>query len=223
LLPDQVVEVIDHHPKLDDSLFKNAIIQIEPVGAAATLVAERFVSAEIVPSKESALLLYAGILSNTQNYMQSTDRDKAMGAWLKEISGAPDDLGRQLFRAKSDLSGSKLAKHLSTDTKIFTIQGKKIGTTQLEIIDVKKFIESRRSEIENALQMIKQDDQCGYTFANMQDLEIVVSYILCADQETFDLLQTMPGVTWDGWLGESKKLTLRKQITAWIDEHLKCV
>lgn len=222
LLPPQVIEVIDHHPLLEgDEVFPNAVTQIEDVGAAATLVAERFHHAHITPSKESALLLYAGILSNTFNYVSATDRDRAMASWLRDLSGAPDDLAQQLFTAKSDLSGPKLADVLLSDIKLFTIKGKRIGTTQLEIVDVQTLIQERRSEIEDVLSIIKREQECDYTFINMKDFGRSASFILCGDEQTFSLLQPAPGITWDGRLGESKILTLRKKIMAWIDERLK--
>lgn len=132
---DQVIEIIDHRKLHQAEKFINAKAQIEPVGAAATLVAERFKKAEFEPSKESALLLYAGIISNTQNFLGiATDRDREMAEWLKEVSDAPLDLVRQMFLAKSDLSGSKLKETLYGDSKILNINGKVVGTLQLEII-----------------------------------------------------------------------------------------
>ncbi len=223
LEPDQVIEIIDHHPKLEEDVFRNATVQIEMVSAAATLVTERFQKAGITPSKESALFLFGGIISNSQNYLYATDRDRATGAWMQEISGAPEDFVHQLFAAKSDLTGSKLVSCLSTDTKMFTIKGKKVGTTQLEVIGVRKLIDTRRGEIEEVLQKIKQDSASEYTFTNMKDLESGLSYILCVDEQTLDLLKKLPDVKWHGRLGESKTLTFRKQINVWIDEKLSRV
>src|SRR5688572_30924462 len=46
-------------------------IDIEPVGAAATLIAERFRRAGRTPSPHSITLLYAAVMSNTQSLLGS--------------------------------------------------------------------------------------------------------------------------------------------------------
>lgn len=219
---EQVVEIIDHRKLHHADQFPNAKAQIELVGAAATLVAERFKEAGLEPSKESALLLLGGIISNTQNFTGIvTDRDKEMAKWLQEISGAPEDLARQMFLAKSDLPGSKLRETLLGDSKVFYIQGKVVGTAQLEIIGVQQLLQDRRDEIEKVLQEIKVSESCDYTYANMQDLELGKSWLLCVDGKTVELLKDAPDITWKGRLGVSKKLTLRKQMNAWIEEKLR--
>ena len=219
---DKVVEVIDHRKIHRGAEFTNAHIQIELVGAAATLVAERFQLANIVPSKESALLLFGGIISNTQNFTAiNTERDNKMADWLREISNAPADLARQMFQAKSDLSGAKLQRTLLGDSKVLHVEGNVIGTAQLEIIGVKELLDTRRLEIEEVLQKIAKEHHCDYMFANIKDLKLQVSYLLCLDDVTCTLLKSVPEVEWEGRLGLSKKLTLRKQLTAWIDQRLK--
>lgn len=219
--PDQVIEVIDHRKLHSAHLFENAEVQIEMVGAAATLVAERFRDADVDPSRESALLLYGGIISNTQNFQGSfTKRDTEMAEWLKELSEAPDTLVRDMFLAKSDLSGDRLRQALIGDSKVLPIQGKVVGTAQLEIIGVDELIATRRSEIEEVLNEIKDENKCDLMFLNLKDLDSGIGTIFCIDDATCELLQKMPNVEWDGRLGKSSKFTLRKQITAWMDENL---
>lgn len=223
LKSDQVVEVIDHRKIHRGAEFKNAVLQIEMVGAAATLVAERFRKANVVPSQESALLLYGGILSNTQNFMAvgTTERDREIADQLRQIARAPEDLAQQMFTAKSDLTGERLQNTLLGDTKVLTLQGKTIVIAQLEIFDAKKLIDERAKEIQSTLENMKLEKRSDFTFANLKDLKLGISYIFCADEPTATLLQSIPDVTWNGRLGESKTLTLRKQLSAWIDDHLK--
>ncbi len=59
---ENIVEIIDHHNRdswLDDNI--NIKIQIELIGAAATLVAERFKNENIGISRESAIILWNNI------------------------------------------------------------------------------------------------------------------------------------------------------------------
>ncbi len=218
---DQVVEIIDHRKVFKVDEFKNAKVQIEPVGAAATLVAERFKKLGINPSKESALYLLGGIISNTQNFTAvATDRDREMAKWLKEISNAPDDLAKQMFIAKSDLSGDRLQQTLKNDFKVVQIQNITAAITQLEIVGVLDLVARRRDELEDFLLDLKKQHDSDLTFVNMKELETGESYILCADEKTRDFLANMPDVDWTDGLGHSKTLTLRKHIANWIKKEL---
>ena len=84
--PEEVVDIIDHHVKTDGcKLCINAKVQIELLGAAATLVAERFKNENIKISRESAILLYYGIISNSINLKAKTTKRKdiEIAQWLK--------------------------------------------------------------------------------------------------------------------------------------------
>lgn len=217
----QVVEIIDHRKIHKADEFPNAKQQIELVGAAATLVAERFVEAHMEPSKESALFLLGGIISNTQNFTGiATDRDRAMADWLWSVSGVPADLARQMFLAKSNLSGSRLKESMFIDLKTLQLQEKRISIVQLEIIGVQQLVNNRREEMEQILKEIHTREQSDFTFINMKDLDSGTSMILCLDQATADLLKNLPGVTWNGLVCQSAQLTLRKQLSSWIQNQL---
>lgn len=84
---ENVTEIVDHHiPCEEMKKFTDANIQIEYVGAAATLIAERYRNQKIAISRESAILLYYGIISNTVNLKAkvTTQRDIEMTKWLQE-------------------------------------------------------------------------------------------------------------------------------------------
>lgn len=87
LKPEQIVEIIDHHSKNKSSeQCKNAKIHIERLGAVATLIAEKFRNDNVRISRESAILLYYGIISNSINLKASitNQKDIDMAGWLEE-------------------------------------------------------------------------------------------------------------------------------------------
>jgi nanoRNase/pAp phosphatase (c-di-AMP/oligoRNAs hydrolase) len=57
--------VIDHRKFHHADEFINAKQNIELVGSASTLIAEKFSQNSITPSREVAVCLYAAIVSNT--------------------------------------------------------------------------------------------------------------------------------------------------------------
>jgi manganese-dependent inorganic pyrophosphatase len=133
---EQVIEVIDHRKVNEAAKFTNAKIQIEMVGAAATLVAEKFLQQSITPSTKSAQILQAAIISNTQNFQATTttDRDNTIVKWLANIAPLPADFTHEMFAAKSDFSANKLQTTMDTETGIFEIAGQRLGLVQLEMV-----------------------------------------------------------------------------------------
>ena len=77
---ENVVEIIDHHPKSEDlEKLINAKIQIETLGAVATLIAEKFKENEIPISRNAAILLYYGIISNSVNLKAKRSEERRVG------------------------------------------------------------------------------------------------------------------------------------------------
>ena len=110
--PKNIIEIIDHHKKVaTEQQFPNAKIKIEQVGAVATLIAEKFKEHEIIPSRESAILLYYAIISNTINFNASstTEKDKKMAEWLESLY---DEISKdkiiEIFEAKSQIEEQNL-------------------------------------------------------------------------------------------------------------------
>lgn len=120
-----VEEVIDHHTYNDPAPFTNAKLDIQPVGAAATLVAERYAEAGITPRRQIAGLLYAAIISNTLNFKASvtTNRDREVAAWLGSIAALPDTFGYDLFKFKADVTGDKLRQLVELEMSPLEVQG----------------------------------------------------------------------------------------------------
>ena len=117
---ENIVEIIDHHNRdswLDE---KNSIkIQIELIGAASTLVAERFKNENIEISKESAILLYYGIISNTMNLKikLTSQKDIEMANWLKQQTPKiTDEVTTQIFIEKSQI-GDSLREEMEVEFK----------------------------------------------------------------------------------------------------------
>ena len=90
LEPEQIVEIIDHHSKNKSSdECKNAKIHIERLGAVATLITEKFKKNNIPLSRESAILLYYGIISNSINLKASITNEKDINITL-DVNGISD-------------------------------------------------------------------------------------------------------------------------------------
>ncbi|KKQ59503.1 MAG: putative manganese-dependent inorganic pyrophosphatase [Parcubacteria group bacterium GW2011_GWE2_38_18] len=221
--PEKVIEIIDHRKIHEADKFINAKAQIELVGAAATLIAEKFKLENITISQKSAILLYSAIISNTLNFKGSitTIRDMDMAKWLRQFINVSNDYWIDLFTAKSDLSGSKLAKTIEGDSAWFTIAGKKITIAQLEIIGVKDLIEKRLPEIISALKKLKGNNELEIVFLNAIDLKLGNNTIVATDAGTKKLLEKSLGVKFVGDVAKKKSVIMRKQIIPLIKMELE--
>lgn len=211
---DKVTEIIDHRKINEASKFVNAKIQIELVGAAATMIAEKFIQNSIAISKESAILLYSAIISNTLNFNSSvtTQRDKDAALWLKQIAGLTEVFWEDMFIAKSDLTDKKLAERIKGDFAWFIVGEKKIGIAQIEMIGAKKLIYDRGEEIIQVLEKIKAELKLDFIFQNIIELKDVKSFFVTNDIEAKKLLEEIFGVKFIGMLAEKSPVIMRKQI-----------
>lgn len=195
---DRVVEIIDHRQTHRADAFLNAQrIQIELVGSCATLVAERFRAAGIVPTRDAARLLAGAIASNTVNFRApvTTDRDRTAFAWLTPIAALPVSFIEAMFVAKSDLSGDRLREALAGDYTVKEFGGHRIVIFQLEATGVLDVFRARRVEIEETMRRICADEQCAFMCCNGIDLSAATSHVLVIDSESQNLLERALDVT----------------------------
>lgn len=209
----QVIEVIDHRQFNDVERFSNAKIQLELVGACATLIAEKFFNTNTDISAESAALLYTAIVSNTLNFKGSvtTDRDIQMAKWLKEKVSIPENLEVEMFEYKSNLN-QPIKDVLVSDFKTFDLNGKKVSIAQLEILDKNDYIKNNFFEIQECLKELKQQFNLDNIFLNFIDLEKGANVFVANDKDTQELVEKVLGVKFENNLATSNQMWLRKQI-----------
>lgn len=165
--PEKVAGIIDHRSSRDLHHFPNAIIQNEPVGAAATLVSERFRKAGVVPSRASAALLYSAIAVNTVNFRAkvTTARDRAEARRLLKIAGLPKNYLKLLFRAAEDFR-RPLAATLEEE---FASQDG-VGIVQLETADGAAFIRRKYAVLSRELPRLFKRKGVSVGFLSCLDL-----------------------------------------------------
>lgn len=210
---EQVIEVIDHRQFNDTGKFINAKIQLELVGACATLIAEKFFNSGTAVSKESTALLYGAIASNTLNFKGNvtTERDIKIARWLKDQVEIPESFVYEMFSYKSNLD-KPLKEILISDFKIFDLSGNKISIAQLEILDKGDYVKNNLDEIKQVLQELKNEQKLDFIFLNFVDLEKSKNTFVVVDQETEDLVSKVLGISFEDSVAHNNKMMLRKEI-----------
>lgn len=208
--PTNVIEVVDHRFHNNaQSLFPNAKIQIESVGAAATLVTEKFIDANKVPSYESGLMLYGAIHSNTQCLKGTitSQRDIIASAWLlREVEIPMDFLDKQFEARRNDLV-KDVKESIRRERKEYSHSSGRYAIAQLEFHGSGKILNEKLGEIKTVIKELSPR-----TALNMVDLESNCSYILCLDADLRKLIESKLQISFRNDIATTNGIILRKQI-----------
>lgn len=213
---DRVIEIIDHRALHEAEKFPNAKAQVELVGSAATLVAERFVQANVIPSESSAHLLFGAIASNTVNFQArvTTERDHRMADWLRSLYPIPEDFIATMFLAKSDLVGDKLRETLMSDFS-YRPQGElSIGIGQLEIVEARELVEGRHEELLDIIEALRGAyPQANRIFISAIDVIRGENIFLAPEADVREILGEILGIAFDErFIAHHPGILMRKEI-----------
>ena len=139
----EVVEIIDHHRVADIQTNNPIYFRNEPVGSTSTIVAKCFFENGIRPSRKAAGLLCGAIISDTLLFRSPTctPQDQYICKKLSEIAGINiEEFAKEMFKAGTSLKGKTVEQIFNTDFKPFTIEGTKIGISQVNTMDIEGFM-----------------------------------------------------------------------------------
>ena len=222
VLPEHIIEVIDHHPKSGDK-FENAVIDIQQIGAVCTMIAERFKEKDIEISRDTAILLYYGIVSNTVNFNSkvTTKRDINMALWLKsQCQEIDDELVSYIFKEKSKFDIKDLRLDMEVEEK-FKLGTDELIIGQLEITDAKEFVKRHEREMKEIIDQVKEEYGISTIFINVIDILEGYHMLYTPYTETKEFLSNGYGYRFDGNICEEQRIVLRKEIKRYFRETLE--
>lgn len=219
--PDQVVEVIDHRIINQGKEFPNAQLQIDLVGAAATLITEKYINTNTKISEQSAILLCSAIISNTINFKANvtTPRDHHAAEWLNKQVVIPENYINEMFQAKTQPDADILSL-IREDFATFKFANQLVGIAQLEILNVQEFVDKRSHEIEEALLKYKKECYLDYIFISFIDLEKGNNTFMVLDDKTRNMLEMVLNISFAKNIGIKEGVTMRKTIAPLIERYL---
>ncbi len=134
----EIMEIIDHHRVGDISTVAPIYVYNDPIGSTCTVVAGMMFLHGVNIPKEIAGLLLSGILSDTLilTLSTTTERDRTAAERLAEIAGVSiGDYGKELLKASINTLGKTAAELIEADFKEFLVGGKKLGISQMMVLD----------------------------------------------------------------------------------------
>jgi len=223
---DKVIEVIDHREAPDVAgIFPNARIQIEKIGAAATLIAEKFRESGTTISREAAILLHSTIALHTHNFQTSntSPRDKAAYRWLAEVAAVPPNLVQKILKLKSEFNDESFQEAIIGDIKEGTMNGKRLAIAQLEVVGLRKILTERKAQLLKILQELQQAHRYDYLFLIANDFSARTTTLVTEHEPTRQLVEEAlnDGTRFDDeGFAERRGVLLRKEIIPRLRKEL---
>lgn len=154
----EILEIIDHHRVGDISTVAPIYVYNDPIGSTCTVVAGMMFLHGVHIPPEIAGLLLSGILSDTLilTLSTTTERDHTTAKRLAEIAGVSiKDYGKELLKASINIVGKSASELVAADFKEFLIGGKKLGISQMMVLDCEE-IDLREEEFLAELERLRK-------------------------------------------------------------------
>ena len=216
---EEVIEVIDHrHAPEVKEMFLNAKIEIDLIGAAATMIVEKYQQSGLRIDQNSGLLLYGAIFSNTLHFKVSitSDRDVRAAKWLEENIQIPDNLIDDMFIAKTQAIRNNLKEVIRTDFKVIETKDGQVGIAQLEVINLQPFLEENIELILKTLRSLQVEQKLDYVFLAAVDIKNGFNIFFTSDEASKNLLIEKLGLRFRGNFARKTGPLLRKQIIEFL-------
>jgi manganese-dependent inorganic pyrophosphatase len=168
----EIVEILDHHHIGSIETHLPIRATFDPVGSTATLIVERFRQNGMEPSRPAATVLLGAVLSDTVilNSPTTTPRDRDVVEYLKRyLSLSPEEFGREMFEAGSDVSDASADDIVSRDAKEYEVGNATISIAQIETVG--GALDDRRDELLDALRGTAKRN--GHALAALMVTDIV--------------------------------------------------
>ncbi len=213
--PKNIVEFIDHHPNSGDIKYcENATLRLYDVGAVCTIIAEMFKENKLVISREAAILLYYGIISNTINLKAktTTEKDISILSWLKKNCLAIDEsLITKIFEEKSKINIKYLRRFMEVEEK-FIVNNDEMIIGQLEITNAIDFLNKYRNNIDKIIFDVYDEYKVKYVFLNIIDILKGYHLLYTPDKKCISFLEEKLDVVFNDDIYKEDEIVLRKEI-----------
>lgn len=179
-----ILEIIDHHRIADIQTGLPIYFRNEPVGSTSTIIASIFFENGIRPSRKTAGILAAAIISDTLLFKSptATNIDKLILKRLTEIVDLDvDKFAEEMFRAGTSLKGKTVDKIFHQDFKVFTLGDFKVGVSQVGTMDIEGF-EVIRAEMQQLMAKKAAENQFNILILMLTDILKDGSEILVAGE-----------------------------------------
>ena len=168
----EIIGILDHHRLGGIETVFPIFSRTEPLGSTSTLVFKVFKEKGLTLQKKQAVLLLAGIISDTLKFISptTTNEDKKLAKELEKISGENiNKLAKEMFKARFDVSGTNLKDLLTKDYKEFKLGKTVVGIAVWETPSPQGIL-GRKTKIIEGLKKIKKQRKIDLIYFGTLDI-----------------------------------------------------
>lgn len=213
-------EIWEHHRVGDLDIPRPIVFHCEPVGAAATLIAEQYFLHRIDPPPAIAGALLAAILSDTLIFASptSSEKDRQLARQLEALAKADaNTLGRDLLVARGDIAGRSVAQIVEEDFKEFNLAGNRVGIAQVEAVDVGPVL-ARRQEFFDELRRVRERKGLLQVILMITDITRKGSHVWFVGEQSDVLEHALGGMLFDNAMYVPGCMSRKKQVVPQLEE-----
>ena len=147
----EILEIIDHHRIADVQTGTPIYFRNEPVGSTSTIIGSIFFENGIRPSKKTAGILCAAIISDTLLFKSPTSTlvDRMVLKRLSQIADLDvEKFAKEMFKAGTSLMDRTAEDVFHQDFKIFNLGDMKVGVSQINTMDMESFLPIREDMVQ---------------------------------------------------------------------------
>ena len=208
----EILAIVDHHRLADVQTGAPVYVRNEPVGATCTIIASMFQERGVMPNRNLAGLIAAGIVSDTIFFKSptATPKDRVMAERMAAIANLSlEDLGRDIF-SPSSVRETDPKKMLLSDFKHFEIAGHKLGIGQINCIDSGELLK-RRDAFLAVMEQVRVERGFDILLLMLTDVLLEGTVLLCAGdrntvEEAFNVRMKEHSVFLPGVLSRKKQV-----------------
>lgn len=214
-----ILEIWEHH-RIGDLRPPNPIVfHCEPVGATATLIAERYFALGVEPSRAMAGIMIAAVLSDTVLLSSPTtnENDHMVIARLQSLAGLDlHAFGQQLRQTKITANEGKNADRIVRDDfKEFRFGEYRIGIAQIEVVHPDIFAD-RMDDILREMHAVREAQGLAQVILMITDVEKEASDLWVVGDH-IDLFEQAFGPTRNGVVHLPGCMSRKKQVVPHIE------
>ena len=186
-----ILEIIDHHRLSSVETIEPVYFRNEPVGSTSTIVYEMYKENNVDVDKPYAVLMCAGILSDTLMFRSPTTskKDKIAAIELANMAGIDmEDFSSSMFRAGSEVGDMNAHEIISQDFKRFTVDERELGIGQFNSMD-KNELSDIRKKVEVYMEEEREKKGLDMLFLMLTDIVSARTEILFAGKDARDILE----------------------------------
>ena len=219
----EILEIIDHHRISPEPTKMPIYMNVRPVGSTSTIVYAHFIDRGIEYSQETAMLLLAGILSDTLILRSptTTEEDKKAAEALADSCGLDiEGYGRELLEKSAVLGKIPPEEIITADFKQYNESGVNFGVGQAEVTSLERLGEQKTGLL-NGLEDIRKNRNLDWAMLLITDVIKENSVLLSTSfpdaedllvyKKTEDGLFDLPGIL-------SRKKQLLPELLRVLDE-----